>query len=215
MWRLTPALAVRLLFGLVLFGAGEGLLTASELGNSPWTVLAEGVALNTALSVGAATIVISFVVLLIWVPLRQPPGIGTIANAIVVGLALQIVLELVPADPPLAIRWALVAAGIALVALGSGLYLTAALGPGPRDGLMTGFHRRTGVSLRAVRVSIELSVLVAGVILGGTAGVGTVAFALAIGPGVQLAVDRFSTPRWRALEARGRRRRTPEPSKSY
>ena len=189
--------------GLTLFGAGEGSLVAAGLGNSPWTVLAEGVSVQSALSVGAATVVISFLVLLIWFPLRQRPGLGTIANAVWIGIALQATLLLLPDDPPLAPALLLMAAGIALVALGSGLYLTAALGPGPRDGLMTGFHRTTGASLRLVRATIEISVLIAGFLLGGTVGLGTVAFAVAIGPGVQLAVGRLSTPEWQALE-RGR-----------
>lgn len=200
LWRPGPARLARLIGGLTIFGAGEGCLVAAELGNSPWTVFAQGVSLQTPLSIGAATIAISFAVLMIWIPLRQRPGLGTIANAIWVGVALQATVDLLPDDLPLGTRWALMAAGIALVALGSGFYLTAALGPGPRDGLMTGFHRRTGGSLRLVRVLIELTVLVAGFILGGTVGVGTVAFALAIGPGVQLAVGRLTTPEWRALE---------------
>ncbi len=202
-WRLTPALAVRLLFGLALFGAGEACLVAAKLGNTPWTVLAEGVSLNSSLGIGTATVLISFVVLLLWIPLRQPPGLGTIANAIVVGVALGAVLRVLPEDPPLGARWLLMVGGIALVAVGSGFYLTAALGPGPRDGLMTGLHRRSGLSLRLVRAAIEITVLAAGVVLGGTAGVGTLAFALTIGPGVQWAVQRWETPRWRALERHG------------
>lgn len=190
---------MRLFAGLSLFGAGEGCLVASDLGNSPWTVFAQGVSLNTPLEIGAATIAISFVVLLLWIPLRQAPGFGTIANAIWVGLAIDGSLALLPDNPALGLRWVLLAGGIALVALGSGFYLTAALGPGPRDGLMTGLHRRTGMTLRLVRAGIELSVLAAGFILGGTVGVGTLAFALAIGPGVQLAVGRLETPEWRAL----------------
>lgn len=175
---------------------------ASELGNSPWTVFAEGVALNTPLAIGAATVVISFAVLLLWIPLRQRPGLGTVANAIVIGLAIDATLLLLPDDSALGARWALMILGIALVALGSGLYLTAALGPGPRDGLMTGLSRRTNSSLRAVRVLIELSVLATGVLLGGTAGIGTLAFALAIGPGVQFAVERLATPEWLTLSRR-------------
>ena len=209
LWRPSPSILARLLLGLMLFGAGDAMLIASELGNSPWTVFAEGVSLNTPLSVGAATVVISFVVLVAWVPLRQLPGLGTLANAVVIGLAIDATLRLLPTDPALAPRWVLLVAGIALVALGSGLYLTAALGPGPRDGLMTGLHRRFGISLRLARVGIELSVLVAGVILGGTAGIGTVAFALLIGPGVQLAVERLATPQWLA---QGAQRLPAEPS---
>ena len=202
LWRANPSRLLRLLVGLTIFGAGEGCLVASELGNSPWTVFAEGVSLNTPLGIGAATIAISFAVLLLWIPLRQPPGLGTVANAIVIGLAIDATLLLLPADAVLGARWGLMVLGIALVALGSGLYLTAALGPGPRDGLMTGLSRRSGASLRAVRVLIELSVLAAGVLLGGTAGIGTLAFALAIGPGVQFAVERLATPGWRAQMAR-------------
>jgi uncharacterized membrane protein YczE len=209
MWLPGPGRFARLLLGLTIFGAGEGLLVVSELGNSPWTVFAQGISLNTPLSIGAATIAISFGVLLLWIPLRQPPGLGTIANAIVVGLALEATVQVFPDDPPLGARWLLMIGAIALVALGSGFYLTAALGPGPRDGLMTGLHRRTGLSLRLVRASIEIGVLVAGFILGGTVGVGTVAFALAIGPGVQFAVERLSTPEWRALERRRKVIREP------
>lgn len=202
LWRPSPARFARLIVGLTLFGAGEGLLVGAQLGNSPWTVLAEGVSLNSSLGVGAATIAISVAVLLLWIPLRQAPGLGTIANAIVIGLALEGAVQLLPEDPGLGLRWGLMLTGIVLVALGSGFYLTAALGPGPRDGLMTGLNRRTGVSLRLVRASIEISVLVAGYLLGGTVGIGTVAFAVAIGPGVQFAVERLSTPEWRALMAR-------------
>jgi len=176
---------VRLLAGLVVFGAGEALLIWSALGNSPWTVLAQGVALQTPLTVGTATVVISVLVLAAWVPLRQRPGLGTVLNALVIGLVIDPTLAVLPDDPGLAARIAAMVAGIALVALGSGLYLTSALGPGPRDGLMTGLHRRTGLSVRVVRAGLELAALVAGFALGGTVGVGTVAFALAIGPAVQ------------------------------
>ncbi len=202
LWRPTPSRFVRLMIGLTIFGAGEGALVAAELGNSPWTVFAQGVSIQTPLNIGVATVVISFFVLLLWFPLHQRPGLGTICNAIWVGVALEAALLVLPDHLALGYRWVLMAGGVGLVALGSGLYLTAALGPGPRDGLMTGFHRQTGLSLRLVRVAIELTVLVAGFILGGTVGVGTVAFALGIGPGVQFAVERLSTPEWRALERR-------------
>ena len=197
LWRPTGPRLTRLLAGLVLFGAGEGALAASELGNSPWTVFAEGIALNSALAVGTATVAVSFFVLLLWVPLRQRPGLGTIANAVVVGLVIDVTLLGLPDEAGIVARWFLVFAGVALVALGSGLYLTAALGPGPRDGLMTGLSRTTGISFRVARVAIEVTVLVTGFILGGTVGAGTLIFALAIGPGVQFAVERLSTPEWR------------------
>src|SRR5829696_7650222 len=174
-WRPGPARLARLMLGLVLFGAGEALLVASELGNSPWTVLAEGVALQSALAVGTATVVVSFIVLLLWIPLRQRPGLGTILNALVVGLAIDATLLLLPDDLPLALRVALVPLGVAMVGVGSGFYLTSLLGPGPRDGLMTGLHRATGLSLRVVRVGIEITAVAMGFVLGGTVGVGTVA----------------------------------------
>ena len=214
LWRATPGRLARLVIGLAIFGVGEGFLVRSELGNSPWTVFAEGVSLNTALSVGAATIAISFGVLLLWIPLRQAPGLGTIANAIVIGLALEGTVQALPEEAALGSRWILLFGGIALVALGSGLYLTAALGPGPRDGLMTGVHNRAGLSLRLVRATIEISVLVAGYLLGGTVGIGTLAFALLIGPSVQLAVERLSTPEWRALDRPRRPGYGPERARS-
>jgi uncharacterized membrane protein YczE len=164
------------------------MLVASELGNSPWTVLAQGVSVQTPLAVGAATVAISFLVLLMWIPLRQRPGLGTILNAIVIGVAIDASLAWLPEPSELLPRYALVAAGIGLVGIGSGLYLTCFLGPGPRDGLMTGVSRRIGRSLRVVRTGIEVTALTVGVILGGTAGIGTLAFALLIGPAVQASV---------------------------
>src|SRR4051794_37408767 len=187
-WRPTPARFARLLVGLTLFGVGEALLVASDLGVSPWTVLAQGVGEQTGLAVGNATIVVSFAVIALWLPLRQPPGLGTIMNAVGIGLSIDATLAILPDSLPLGVRIALVPTGIAVVGLGSGLYLTSRLGPGPRDGLMTGLHRRTGLSLRLVRACIEVSAVTIGFLLGGTVGVGTVAFALLIGPAVQTAV---------------------------
>jgi uncharacterized protein len=185
-WRPSPARLARLLVGLVIFGVGDALLVASLLGNSPWTVFAQGVAVQTPLSVGAATIVTSFALLLLWIPLGQKPGLGTILNAIVVGLAIDATLVLLPESAPLAVRTVMVLAGIAMVGIGSGLYLSTVLGPGPRDGLMTGLHRRTGASVAVVRTAIEITALVVGVLLGGRFGIGTIAFALLIGPAVSL-----------------------------
>jgi uncharacterized protein len=173
---------------LWIFGTGEACLVHSRLGNSPWTVLAEGVSKHTPLAIGTATIVISGLVMLAWIPLRQRPGIGTIANAVLIGVAIDVMLPLLPGPGGIVARYGFVAVGIALVGLGSGLYLTAHLGPGPRDGLMTGLHFRTGLSLRLVRTLIEGSALVVGWLLGGRVGVGTVAFALLVGPAVQTAV---------------------------
>ena len=189
LWRLEPRILARLLAGLWIFGIGEACLVLAALGNSPWTVLAEGVSDQTGAGIGEVTIAISFVVLLLWIPLRQRPGLGTILNATVVGIAIGVTLSVFGEETGrLGIRLALVGGGIALVGVGSGLYLTSRLGPGPRDGLMTGLHQRTGKSLRLVRTAIEVGVTVAGAALGGTVGVGTLAFALLIGPAVQLAV---------------------------
>ena len=187
-WRASPRRLASLLFGLVVFGAGEAMLVASQLGNSPWTVFAEGLSKQTPLSVGAATVATSFVLLLLWIPLRQRPGLGTIANAIVVGLAIDATLLVLPDDAALLPRIAEVVVGIALVAIGSAFYLGAALGPGPRDGLMTGLHRVTARPVGLVRTVIELTALTIGVLLGGTFGPGTIAFALLIGPAVALAL---------------------------
>jgi hypothetical protein len=187
-WRASPRRLASLFFGLLVFGAGEALLVASELGNSPWTVFAEGLEKQTPLSVGAATVATSFVILLLWIPLRQRPGLGTIANAIVVGLAIDATLVVLPDDAALVPRIGEVVLGIGLVALGSAFYLGAALGPGPRDGLMTGLHRVTGRSVAPIRTGIEITALTIGVILGGTFGAGTIAFALLIGPAVALSL---------------------------
>jgi uncharacterized membrane protein YczE len=187
-WRPNPSQLVRLLCGLTLFGIGEALLVLAALGNSPWTVLAAGVAEQTGLKIGTATILISVVVLLIWIPLRERPGFGTLANAIVIGLVIDATLAVL--DPPgaLGLRVALVATGIALVGLGSGLYINAALGRGPRDGLMTAIHHPTGRSIALVRTVIEVGVMAVGVVLGGLFGPATIAFALLIGPAVHVAL---------------------------
>jgi len=191
-WRASPARLLRLLVGLVLFGGGEGLLVHSALGNSPWTVLAEGAAEQVHVAIGTTTIAISFLILLAWVPLKQRPGLGTLANAVVVGAAIDVTLRLLgDGAEPLGARVAEVAGAIALVSVGSGFYLTARLGPGPRDGLMTGLAARTGRSIRLTRGLIELGACVVGFALGGTLGPGTLAFALLIGPGVQLALARL------------------------
>ena len=191
-WRASPLRLVKLMAGLCAFGAGEGLIVASELGNSPWTVFAEGFAVVTGMAVGAATIVISFVILLAWLPLRQRPGLGTLANAVVIGVGIDVTLALVDRPDALAVRGAYVVLGIALVAAGSGLYLTTFLGPGSRDGLTTGLHRLTGAPIGGIRTAIEVAALAAGWALGGTFGLGTIAFALVIGPAVA-AVLRLST----------------------
>jgi len=190
-WRASPRRLAELLAGLAVFGAGEACLVASDLGNSPWSVFAQGLARQSALSVGTATIVISFAVLLLWIPLRQRPGLGTIANAVLIGLAIDATLLALPDHAPLAVRAAEVAGGIGLVAIGSALYLGAALGPGPRDGLMTGMAKH-GIPVALARASIEISVLIVGWLLGGTVGVATVLFAAFIGPLVKPALQRLA-----------------------
>lgn len=183
-WRTNPTTFAVLTLGLWLFGSGEALLVSSTLGNAPWTVLAQGLSSRLPIPIGLSTLTISIVVLLLWIPLRERPGLGTIANAIVIALALQVMVLVLPTPDAIVIRLLLVVAGIAVIGLGSGLYLTTNLGPGPRDGWMTGIHLRFDWPITAVRLGIEAIVLVVGWLLGGTVGPGTVLFALLIGPSV-------------------------------
>jgi uncharacterized membrane protein YczE len=183
LWRAPPRVLVRLLAGLWVFGTGEGLVVAAGLGASPWTVFAQGVEHQTPLSVGQATIVVSFALLAIWIPLRVRPGLGTVLNAVIIGVALDATLTLL-GPAPLGVRILELVGGVALVGVGSGLYIGAARGPGPRDGLMLGLHARTGRPVAVLRGGIELTALAAGAALGGTVGVGTLAFALLVGPAV-------------------------------
>lgn len=194
-WRASPRTLLRLLAGLVVFGVGDALVVRSVLGNAPWTVLAEGVSLVTPLTIGIATQVIGGLMLLAWIPLRERPGLGTVLNIVVIGLAIDATLLVVGPIELLWLRWVSLLAGTALVGLGSGLYLLADLGPGPRDGLMTGLHRRTGWPVSAVRFGIEVSVLIAGWALGGTVGLGTLVFAVLIGPSVGTALKVLGGPR--------------------
>ena len=167
--------------GLVLFGIGEAALISAGLGTAPWTVLAQGIARHSSLDVGEATIVVSVVVLLGWIPLRQRPGLGTVMNAVLIGVSLELATHVLPHPHALAPQVVQVAAGIAIVGLGSALYLTANLGPGPRDGWMTGLHRISGIGIATVRTAIELTALTIGAILGGHAGFATLAFAILVG----------------------------------
>jgi uncharacterized membrane protein YczE len=199
--NLTPAQQLRagllgrrllqLMAGLVLYGVSMALMVRSGLGLDPWDVLHYGIATWVPLSFGQVVIATGVAVLLLWVPLRQMPGIGTVANALVIGLVTDAVLGLLVAPEGLPARAAILVAGIALNGLATALYIGAQFGPGPRDGLMTGLVRRTGWSVRVVRTSIELGVVLTGWLLGGVVGVGTVAYALAIGPLVQVMLPRF------------------------
>lgn len=179
-----------LLVGLVLFGLGIGLMLQSNLGVPPWDVLHQGLANHFGLTVGLWSIMVSLVVLVGWLPLREPYGVGTILNAVIIGLVIDLSGLLLPEPEGLAWRTVMLVAGIVTVGFASGLYIGASLGPGPRDGLMTGISK-LGPSIRLTRTVIEVSVLVAGWLLGGTFGVGTVAFALFIGPIVQLFLPRL------------------------
>ena len=185
-WTTRPFGLVVLLIGLWIFGTGEAMLLASTLGNSPWTVLAEGIADNSALSVGAATFVVSAAVLLLWIPLRERPGLGTVLNAIVISVALDVMLAVLPEFDALLARGAMMVGGVLVLAIGGALYLTCNLGPGPRDGLMTGLHDRFGWPIAAVRTGLEVSALVAGWLLGGTVGIGTAVFAFGVGPALAM-----------------------------
>ena len=183
-WRARPPTLGVLILGLALFGTGEALLVVAALGNGPWTVFAQGLTVHTPMSIGLATFVLSVIVLLLWIPLRERPGLGTIANAVIIAVALQIGVQVIPSPSALWLRLLFVIGGIALIGLGSGLYLTTNLGPGPRDGWMTGLHVRFGWPVARVRTGIEVSVVVIGWLLGGTVGLGTVLFALFVGPSV-------------------------------
>lgn len=180
--------------GLVLFGFSTALMVRSRLGLAGWDVLHQGLAARTGLSIGTVVVAVGALVLLAWIPLRQRPGLGTVSNVVVVGLAADAALDLLPGPSAVAPRAALLAAGILLNGVATGLYVGAGLGPGPRDGLMTGFAARTGRSLRRVRILIEAAVLAAGWLLGGSVGVGTVAYAVAIGPLAQAFIARFAVP---------------------
>ena len=170
-----------LVFGLSLFGLGEGLLVVSHWGATPWTVFAEGVARHAHISLGWSTALISCVVLLLWFPLRERPGFGTIANLVIIAYVLDIVSTSVPEPRDAIVKAIYMVAGVVAIGIGSALYLTTGLGPGPRDGLMTSIHRHFGVSVVYVRLSLEILVLVAGWLLGGTVGVGTAFFAATVG----------------------------------
>ena len=172
--------------GLALYGASMGLMLRSGLGLDPWDVLHEALAERTGLTFGTITAIVGALVLLCWIPLRQRPGIGTVSNIVVIAVAVDLTLAVVAPPSGMVSRIALLVAGVVLNGIASAAYIGVRLGPGPRDGLMTGLHARTGWSIRLVRTAIEVLVLSGGWLLGGTVGVGTVVYALAIGPLVQV-----------------------------
>lgn len=181
---------VQLVIGLVLFGLGIGLMLQSGLGVPPWDVLHQGLAEQFGLTVGAWSIIVSFLVLLAWLPFSERYGLGTLLNALIIGVIIDLAVYIFPEPESVWLDAVMLCAGILTIAVASGMYIGANLGPGPRDGLMTAISRR-GYSVRRTRWAIEIVVLIVGVILGGTFGVGTIAFALFIGPLVQ-----FFLPRW-------------------
>ena len=185
-----PRRLTQLIIGLVLFGVGIGLMLQSGMGVPPWDVLHQGLARRFGLTVGAWSIIVSVAVLLLWLPLRQPYGLGTLLNAIIIGVIIDLTSVVIPAAENTVVAWSMMLIGVVLIGIASGLYIGANLGPGPRDGLMTGIARK-GPSIRLTRAVIEITVLTLGWILGGTFGIGTIVFALAIGPLVQ-----YFLPRW-------------------
>lgn len=192
--RRIPRRIAQLVLGLILFGSGIGLVVQSQLGNPAWDVLHQGLAKRfdgSWSTIGNWTVIISFVVLLLWIPLRQRLGLGTVLNAILIGVTVDVLIRFVEPGESLAVQLVLLSLGVVLVGIGSGFYIGAHLGPGPRDGLMTGIAA-LGPPIWSARLVIELSVLVAGWILGGTVGIGTVVFAFAIGPLVQFFLHHLS-----------------------
>jgi uncharacterized membrane protein YczE len=185
-WQLSPSRVFILFTGLIIFGLGDSLLIQGNQGNAPWTVFAQGLTLKTGMSIGFATLLISTFVLLIWIPLREKPGFGTLSNIVLIATFIQVGTQIFPEQSSMTTGILFDLIGIAMVGLGSALYITCGLGPGPRDGAMTGIHYRTGIRVGRVRLGIELVVLVIGWLMGGTVGVGTALFALLIGQSVAI-----------------------------
>jgi uncharacterized membrane protein YczE len=185
---------VQLYVGLTLYGLGMALQIRATLGLDPWDVLHQGIARHLGLGFGTVVIAVGALVLLLWIPLRQRPGFGTVSNVVVIGLAVDAGLALLPEPRAWPLRWAFLLLGVLVGGFATGCYIGAGLGPGPRDGLMTGFARRTGRSIRLVRTVIEVTVLLSGILLGGSVGPGTLVYAFAIGPLAQLFLRRLSVP---------------------
>ena len=174
--------------GLVLFGLGEAILIASGAGVSPWTVLAQGISSKTNWSVGFSTMIVSFSVLFMWIPLRQKPGIGTILNALIIAFMIDFSLYLLPNPQTLIWQLVQVVSGVLIIGIGSGIYLTANLGAGPRDGLMTGLQIKTNLPIASIRIALEITVVSIGWYLGGVVGIGTIMFAFGVGPSVAIGI---------------------------
>ena len=189
---------VRLLTGLFFFGFAVAMMLRARVGVDPWTVFAEGLALTTGVGIGWWVVIIGIGVLLLWIPLRQRPGLGTVLNALLVGPAMEVGLLVIDTPDTLVLRWVLFLSGVLMLAIASGLYIGANFGPGPRDGLMTGANARFGWPIWIVRTSVEVTVLIIGWILGGDFGVGTIVFALTIGPLVHRTIPALRVPDYRA-----------------
>ena len=187
-WDLSPLRIFILFFGLALFGLGDSLLIQGNVGNAPWTVFAQGLTLKTNLTIGWATFIISVCVLLIWIPLKEKPGFGTLSNIVLIATFIEIGTKIFPIQSSLLSGIAFGLLGISLVGIGTALYITCGLGPGPRDGAMTGIHYKTGIRVGRVRLGIEVVVLCIGFLLGGTVGIGTALFALFIGQSVAISL---------------------------
>ena len=185
-WDLSTKRVLILFFGLAIFGLGDGLIIQSGLGNAPWSVLAQGISLRSGLSIGTSTLIIGALVLSLWIPLRERPGFGTLSNIIIISLFIEIGTNIFPKQENIYSGLVFTLVGIAMVGIGSSLYITCGLGPGPRDGAMTGLHQRTGVRVGRVRLGLEVVVSIAGALLGGTLGLGTLLFALLIGQSVAI-----------------------------
>ncbi|WP_432250161.1 YczE/YyaS/YitT family protein [Streptomyces sanyensis] len=185
---------VQLYVGLVLYGASCALLVRAGLGLEPWGVLHQGLSGLTGLSIGTVSILVGAVALLLWIPIRQRPGLGTVSNLLVIGISMDAFLAVLPEARALPVRAALLVGGVVLNGMATGLYIAARFGTGPRDGLMTGLHRLTGRSIRLVRTALEVAVVTTGFLLGGSVGVGTVLYALAIGPLTQAFLRVFAVP---------------------
>ena len=173
-----------LLIGLILFGLGETMLIAANVGVSPWTVLAQGISIKTGYSIGISTFMVSIGVLILWIPLKQKPGIGTILNTIIISIVLDVSLPYLPTPESFFLQALQVFVGVIIVGLGSGFYLISNLGPGSRDGLMTGLQKKTNLPIALIRATIEISAVICGFYLGGVVGIGTLVFAFGIGPAV-------------------------------
>ncbi|HEX2904624.1 MAG TPA: hypothetical protein VHO01_14315 [Jatrophihabitans sp.] len=184
----------QLYLGLALYGTSMALMVRARLGLDPWDVLQQGIALKVHHSIGTVSIAVGALVLLLWIPLRQRPGLGTVSNVLVIGLVMNVVLEMVPGQHGLSRQLPMLVGAILLCGLATGMYISARLGPGPRDGLMTGLATRTGWSIRLTRTVIELVVLGSGWVLGGSVGIGTLAFAFGIGPAAQFFLKLLAIP---------------------